>query len=627
MKKQTLLSIVSLTLLSSPLFGQGTKAKVEDQQHPLPAGAVKLSGFLDNDIQNSIEHWNKGVVPYAELADLFRDKRKLFATGCMWGLAVRSGCMFYRYAPDAELKKILDETVADLLSTQRSNGSISCTPVNKQPGNRDGDMMERKCVMLGLEEYYDWVNPDPKVLESLKKQGDCLIAQIGDPPKTPITRLGWSATGIESSTLLEPIVRLYRMTGEQRYLDFAAYIVKAGGAKGSDLFQQAIDNVEPRNMGLPYPKAYEMTSVFTGAAEYYRMTGDPRLKQSIINYFKNVKEREITIIGNGGSDQPYHPKVAGEAWGDTAIEQANPRIQRMMETCTGVTWLRFCSQILRLTDDSSAVDMIEKYVYNGLLGAMKPAGDGFSYVNLLNGRKVNGNGWGQHFSHKHGGKLHVTCCNLNGPTGLSYIPYIAVTASKTGPVSNLYNAGKIAMTTPARNPLKLDIETDYPQSGKVFIKVTPGSPETFTLKLRIPAWSENTSVKVNGKEQTVSAGTYAAITRRWESGDQVEVVFDMQCRVIISPRGTNRKGDNMQAVIWGPVVLARAENMDKNYNQPVVIKTGEGGLVKVTKTKPTLAGTRMEFIVPTTTGTIRMIDYASADSWFGSKVWTWLPAK
>jgi hypothetical protein len=81
----------------------------------------------------------------------------------------------------------------------------------------------------------------------------------------------------------------------------------------------------------------------------------------------------------------------------------------------------------------------------------------------------------------------------------------------------------------------------------------------------------------------------------------------------------------MQAVTWGPIVLARAENMDKDYSQPVVIKADKAGLVKVTKTKPTLAGTRMEFVVPTTTGTIRMIDYASVNNWNDSHICTWMP--
>jgi DUF1680 family protein len=625
MLKRISLSIVLLALLHTVALCQVASAKVEDRQYPLPPGAVRLSGFLENDIQNSIEHWNKGVVPYAGFVDFFRNGRRQFALGEMWGKAVRSGCMFYRYTQDPELKRILEATVKDILTTQQSNGSISCVRINQQPDGGGGDLWERKYVMLGMEEYYAWVNPDPEILESLKKQADCIIAQIGNPPKAEITKLGWSPTGIESSTLLEPFMRLYRMTGEQRYLDFATYIVEAGGNRGSNLFQQAYDNVELHKMGLPYPKAYEMTSLFEGAVEYYRATEDQHLKQSIINYFKNIRENEITIIGNAGADQPYHPNVAGEAWGNTAIEQTNPDITRMMETCVGVTWMKFCSQILRLTGDVSSVDEIEKYIYNGLLGAMKPSGDGFSYVNLLNGKKVTNQGWGWHFDDGHGEELPVTCCNLNGPMGLAYIPCVAVTNSKEGPVINLYNAGKVNMTTPSgQNPLKLDIETDYPQSGKVLIKVAPDNPETFTLKLRIPSWSENTSVKVNGKKQTVTSGTYADITRQWKSGDRIEIVFDMKCRMIDSPHGTNRAGDNMQAVIWGPIVLARDENIDKDYNQPAVIKADKDGLVKVTKTKPTLAGTRMEFIVPTTQGTIRMTDYASVNGWNNSHICTWM---
>ncbi|MDR3184322.1 MAG: glycoside hydrolase family 127 protein [Prevotellaceae bacterium] len=619
MTGKILLSIVLLALLHTGAFCREASAKVEDRQYPLPPGAVRLSGFLENDIQNSIEHWNRGVLPYADFVDFFRNGRSLLALGEIWGKAVRSGCMFYRYTHDPELKRRLEATVKDMMTTQQSNGSISCVRIDQQPDSRGGDLWERKYVMLGMEEYYEWVHPDPEVLESLKKQADCIIEQIGNPPKTPITEQGWSATGIESSTLLEPFVRLYRITGEQRYLNFATYIIEAGGAKGSDLFQQAYDNVEPRNMGLPYPKAYEMTSLFEGAAEYYRITGDQRIKQSILNYFKNIKEKEITIIGNGGG------RTGGEEWNSMASEQSNPDITRMMETCIGVTWIKFCSQILRLTSDASSVDKIEKYIYNGLLGAMKPTGDGFSYVNLLNGKKMNDPGWGWHFDDGHDGKLHVTCCNLNGPMGLAYIPYIAVTGSKEGPVINLYNAATVDMTSPAgQNPLKLAIETDYPQSDKVLIKVSPDHPETFTLKLRIPSWSENTSVKVNGKKQTVTAGAYADITRQWKPGDRVEIVFDMKCRVLDSPHGTNRNGDNMQAVTWGPIVLARDENTDRDYNQPVTVKADKTGLVKAVKTKPTLEGTRMEFIIPTTKGTIRMVDYASVNGWSGSQVCTWL---
>ena len=231
-------SACTLALLAAGI--PSVAQSVEDSFTPLPAGAVALEGYLENDIRNSIEHWNKGVVPYARFVDFFRHGRHQFALGEMWGKAVRSGCMFYRYTGDQELKRIMAETVADLLSTQRENGSFSCVDVDKQPDGPGGDLWERKYVLLGLDEYYTQVEADPAVLKAMTDQADCIVAQVGAPPKVPITELGWSPNRIESCSLLEPFMRLYKHTGEQRYLDFARYIVEeAGGSKGYDIFQQA----------------------------------------------------------------------------------------------------------------------------------------------------------------------------------------------------------------------------------------------------------------------------------------------------------------------------------------------------------------------------------------------------
>ncbi|MDR2774682.1 MAG: glycoside hydrolase family 127 protein [Tannerella sp.] len=130
------------------------------------------------------------------------------------------------------------------------------------------------------------------------------------------------------------------------------------------------------------------------------------------------------------------------------------------------------SQLLRLEGNQKYMDEIEKYVYNGLIGAMKPDGRGFSYVNLLNGVKTNDHGWDWMFDSKHGGKLHVTCCNLNGPEGLAYIPYIAVMQdSQRNPVINFYNAATVNTETPKGRPLTIDIVTDFPKSGNVKVRV------------------------------------------------------------------------------------------------------------------------------------------------------------
>lgn len=631
MRKRSLLKTCCLLPLAGLMLSCGgdsaTSVQTTDKEIPLPPNSIQLTGHLEGYIQNSIANWNKGRLPYDEFVNFFRTHAApQFALGEMWGKAVRSGSMFYRYTKDPELKTILDNTVQDLLSTQNENGSISCTPVDQQPGSENGDLWERKYVMLGLEEYYQWVNPDSTVLNALKKHADCIIDQVGHAPKKEIVDLGWSATNIgyepchiESSTLLEPFMRLYNWTGEQRYLDFARYIVESGGTKHFDLIQQAYDNTDPYLMSGHYPKAYEMMSMFEGVVEYYRVTGDERCRQAFMNLFNNIRKREITIIGNAGADQPYHPNVAGEAWGNTAYEQTNPNITRMMETCVGVTWMKFCSQIMRLTGDPAPADEIEKYVYNGLLGAMKPTGDGFSYVNLLNGNKVVNYGWGWHFD-----DFYVTCCNLNGPMGLAYIPYVAVMTSEEGPIVNLYNAGEVNMNTRTQ-PLQLTIDTDFPLTGHVVINVNPEKAENFTMKLRIPSWSQNTALSVNGEKVEATPGTYAELNRKWNPGDRIEIDFDMTCRVINAPLGSNRAGDNFQAVIRGPIVLARDENIDPNFDQPVAIQADENGVVAITPVQPTLPSTKMEFLVPTSEGDIHMVDYASVDGWNGSKICTWLP--
>ena len=596
------------------------RVKIKDQFMPLPDNSVHLNGYFENYIQNSITHWNLGVVPYSALVEKFRTGRSFFAQGEMWGKAVRSGCMFYAYTQNPELKKTLKATVSDLLTTKRANGSISCSEIAKQPDGPGGDLWERKYVLLGLDQYYMQVEKDPAVLKAMIDQADCMVTQIGPSPKIRIIDQGWSPNHIESSTVLEPIMRLYKLTGYKRYLDFARYIVEIeGGAKGFNIIEDAYNNVVPEKIGGVYPKAYEMMSLFEGLVEYYRVTGNEHWKQSFMNLYHNIIANEITIIGNGGGDQPYHPAVAGEGWDNTAFEQTNPDIKRMMETCVGVTWMKLCSQILRLTGDPSTVDMIEKYAYNGLIGAMKPSGDGFSYVNLLNGVKTNPEGWGGMVE-----GVYVTCCNLNGPMGLAYLPYIAVMNSASGPVINLYNAGSATALTAGKKNVRLDISTEYPLSGDVVVSVTPKNPEKFTIRLRIPEWSKSTVLKVNGEAVSVVPGNYAAIARKWSAGDKITLSLDMRCRVINSLPGSNRAGDNFQAVVRGPIVLARDENMDKNFNQPVTIQSKDGYVEAVSETSNTL-NNKLLVKIPTNDGFIQMVDYGSVDSWSGKRVFTWLP--
>ncbi len=617
--KKSIAFLAALGLCAS-VFAQGQR-KVENVMEPLPSGAVTLTDYFENDIRKSVENWAKGVMPYDSVVEFFRTGRKQFALGEMVGKAIRTNALMYRYTRDEELRDLTKDVVYSLIGTMKPNGSISCTAVENQPGGTDGDIWERKYVLLALSQYYLDVDQDPKVLDAMEKEAASVMTQIGPQTGVSIKDFGWSDNHIESSTILEPIMRLYYITGKQEYLDYAAYIVDCGGGLGKNMFQAVRDGDPLTSVGQPYPKAYEMTSLWEGLVEYYRATGDPVLLETIEKYFRSVKENEITIIGNGGADV-YWPKVCGEAWSNTAVEQTNPSVVRMMETCVGVTWIKYCSQYLRLTGDPSAVDAIEKYIYNGLLGAMRPDGKGFSYVNLLNGEKVTNYGWGWNFD-----GLPVTCCNLNGPTGLAYIPYVAVMQDAEGPVVNLYNAGKAVAKTAKGDEVVLTVDSQFPRGNEVKISVDPSVAGKFSVTLYMPTWSPDTYVEVNGKAvRGVKPGEYLAISRRWKKGDMIRIVFDFRARLIDAPKGgRNPEGEFFQAVQWGPIVLARDENIDPDYNKPVQVVADENGEVKVRQVTPERPGTRMQFVVPTTGGDIKMVDYSSVDCWKGSHIQTWLP--
>ena len=518
MKPVAFLCVLAATAcFAAGLSPCGMTEPVPSAMRPLPPGSLRLHGVVDDAIRKSVENWTLGKVPYREFAEFFRKGRPQFALGEMWGKFVRAAALQYRYTGDERIRAVVEDAVRDVLTTERKNGSISCDPPDAQPGGRGGDLWERKYVMLGLERYLENVRDDESAMASLVRQADCIISQIGESPKTDIRSLGWSANHIESSTLLEPFVNLYAMTGESRFLRFARSVVDSGGALGCNLVRQACDNVSPHEMGGVYPKAYEMLSFFEGLIEYYRLTGNETVRRACLNLFSNILTNELTIVGNGGGDQPYHPKVMGEAWDRTAFEQTNPAIRRMMETCVGVTWLKFCGRILSLTGDVRAADAMERYIYNGLLGAMTPEGDGFSYVNLLNGRKTTNEGWGWDFP-----SCRVTCCNLNGPIGLAYVPYYAVMQGDGGPVVNFYEAFDAAVRV-GMEDVRLSAPSSLTEGDVWKLDIAPERETRFTMRLRIPGWSERTRVCVCGEDVAdVKAGCYLDIDRLWRKGDRVQ---------------------------------------------------------------------------------------------------------
>jgi DUF1680 family protein len=598
---------------------------IRDVFRPVP-GAVKLRGYWDEKIRLGVEHQLKKL-DYTKLVDFFRLRPTPFASGEFWGKTVRAACWSYQYRPDRELKRILDRTVDDLLSTQTPDGCISACSYENQP--KGSDLWERKYVLLGLQHYYA-IAPRPEVLRAMTRLADYTLEQIGPPPKTRIVDTGWAFAGIESSSILEPMMNLHRLTGDPRYLDFARYIVEEEGAcKRGNLFEAAFAGVAPRDIngnGRPeesIAKAYEEMSCFEGLLEYYRATGDEHWKEAALTFYGNVRDQEITLLGSGGGDRPYNlGPGTGEQWNHLACEQTNPDMSLMMETCVTVTWMKFCDQVLRLTGDSRVADEIEKSLYNALAGAQKFTGDYYDYFQPFRGRR----GGKVNFFSDIGG-FPLSCCTANGPMGMALVPLFAVMASDTGPVVNLYAPGTAELTTPGGSALRLEMETSYPKTGAVEIRVTcPASEESFGIALRIPAWSRRTVLSVNGEAQPVTPGTYATVTRAWKTGDRIEMLLDLRCRLVPAPEGVNPAGRNFQALVYGPLVLSRDRRLGGDVYEVTRIRADAEGFVATTPLASEFG--EVAFQVPTCNGkTIAVMDYASAgNTWDeGSELVTWIP--
>ena len=122
----------------------------------------------------------------------------------------------------------------------------------------------------------------------------------------------------------------------------------------------------------------------------------------------------------------------------------------------------------------------------------------------------------------------------------------------------------------------------------------------------------------------VVPGMYASIERTWTTADSIILSLDMRCRLVRAPHGSDRRGDNFEAFIRGPIVLARDENIDPHYDQPIALAHRDG-FVEVASVRPTLNSTRLQFDVPVLGGFITMVDYSSVDSWNGRHAMTWLP--
>lgn len=599
--------------------------------------------------------WQRFVAQYKLQPDNGRGWR-----GEYWGKMMRGACFVYSYNKDEKLYSLLTQTVKDMMAVVREDGRLSTYLQEQEFGG--WDMWCRKYVLLGMQYYMeicDDLQLKAEITESMCKQLDYIMVHVGPGEgKKLITKTTSHWRGLNSSSILEPVVRLYSITGKQEYLDYAKYIIDCGFTDISNIIQLVI-NDEFAPYQYPITKAYEMISCFEGLLEYYRITKEEQYKEVLIRFAERVLETDFTVIGSCGCTH--------EQFDHSTVRQANTNNGPMQETCVTVTLMKFLYQLHLLTGDSKFVDAFEISLYNAYLGALNTAQivepliyeqhpdwvaeplPFDSYSPLTAGKRGTLVGGMLVMPDMH----YYGCCACIGSAGIGLVPKMQLLSRKDGFNLNLYTDGTITSKTPMGQAVTFKLTTKYPVDGKVSIKLSLEKPESFKLYLRNPAWSKHTKCCAGAASMTVGGG-YLCLEKTWQDGDTVELELELRVQVIRPiPYGTqvimskNVAGQNYVTPVFdredplakrhialqrGPVMLAQENRLGYSVDDPIEVKINKDETVDAIfpAAPKNVYDSLLEMQIPLADGSYMTVtDYGSAGKLWNdeSKMAVWMFTK
>jgi uncharacterized protein len=318
------------------------------------------------------------------------------------------------------------------------------------------------------------------------------------------------------------MIALSEATGDVRYRD---YIVNRENTRR---WNSPIDVVNMGELSTADGHAYSFMNTCLAQLDLYREQPDEALlaqSHRVVDYL--TKDDGLMITGTCSLAERFRNNQ--ETHGDVG------------ESCATAYLIRMTHYLLQLEGKTLDGDLMERAIYNALFAAQSPDGRSLRYFTAIDGPR----------------KYHPTdsyCCPGNWRRIVAELPEMVYYRSAEGGVMvNLYTASTGNVSLGNDLSVRIQQETDYPNSGKVVMKVAPSRPAEFPLKLRIPRWCESASVSVNGQPSGGSAkpGDWYSIKRQWKAGDMVTLEMPMKARLV---RGRKLQSGKA-AVMRGPVVF------------------------------------------------------------------------
>lgn len=320
------------------------------------------------------------------------------------------------------------------------------------------------------------------------------------------------------------LVKLYRVTKKQEYLDLAKFFLDVRG--DGEEYSQSHMKVTEQEEAVGH--AVRANYMYTGMADVAALTGDQEYIDAIGRIWENVVSKKLYITGGVGASGQ------GEAYGDN---YELPNMSAYCETCAAIANVFWNHRMFLMHGDAKYLNVLERTLYNGLISGLGLSGDRFFYPNPLKSK-------GQH---KRSAWFGCACCPSNITRFLPSIPGYMYAVQGNKLFVNLY-AGSSTSVEVAGNLVGIQQVTAYPWEGEVKIIVNPAKAAKLSLMFRIPGWtgdevvpsdlykylddpSENVKLFVNGKESKIKlVNGFAQVNRKWKSGDEVVLEFPMDVK-------------------------------------------------------------------------------------------------
>ena len=349
------------------------------------------------------------------------------------------------------------------------------------------------------------------------------------------------------------LCKLYKVTGEQKYLEMARYFVEetGRGTDGHKLSEYSQDHKPILQQDEMAGHAVRAGYLYSGVADVAALTGDTAYFHALTRLWDNLAGRKLYITGGMGS------RAQGEGFGP---DYELPNHTAYCETCAAISNVYWNYRMFLATGEAKYMDVLERALYNGVISGVSLSGDKFFYDNPLESQ-------GEHDRQRWFG---CACCPGNITRFMASVSGYTYATQASDIYVNLYIQGSADLQTESGR-IALTQTTDYPWNGTVTIKVDPEQAgSSFALRLRIPGWLQQHpvasdlytytdaparyTIRVNGSKvrPAVSDG-YATISRQWKAGDIVELDLPMNVRRIKAhDKVTANRG--MLALERGPVV-------------------------------------------------------------------------